>query len=105
MNASPTLGQSRGFSARIAGHAKSSTRPVKLWDSAGPEGFTIRKLALQLKVVRFRSSLLPPTFRSEAPAPRRGPPWLASFRPYDTEADGGSASAEAAGPVGGHAVL
>ena len=24
---------------------------VKLWDSAGPEGFTIRKLALQLKVV------------------------------------------------------
>ena len=31
--------------------AKIVDAAVKLWDSAGPEGFTIRKLALQLKVV------------------------------------------------------
>ena len=31
--------------------AKIVEAAVKLWDSAGPEGFTIRKLALQLKVV------------------------------------------------------
>ena len=107
--------------------AKIVDAAVKLWDSAGPEGFTIRKLALQLKVVPttirahvkggigelrrevarrvladltrpykpnqdpndylrefFRSALASfrqrptlarlVTFRSEAPAPRRGPP-------------------------------
>ena len=31
--------------------AKIVDAAVKLWEAAGPEGFTIRKLALQLKVV------------------------------------------------------
>ena len=45
------------FAERKAGQragmtcAKIVDAAVKLWDSAGPEGFTIRKLALQLKVV------------------------------------------------------
>ena len=42
---------------RMAGQRAGMTRAkivdaaVKLWDAAGPDGFTIRKLAAQLKVV------------------------------------------------------